>query len=209
MKKLGKLATALLTVATCVFAHNIAKADTLVSYSTTGFFSGNTPSLMVGGDTISFTGTTGNVSAPTFANMGSFATTALSSQSFNGYSFTLEITEITPPSSTSSPQSVTAELTGTLKTNGSFLTVDFQGQTANFDIPSLNETLTFYPSTPSSFGVSAPTSINPNTSTSLQGSIDVSSNQTVPTPLPKSGLAGFGLLGALFIGTVRKHRALI
>jgi len=197
--KMKLLAIALLASVVALIGQT-ASAD-LVTYSTSGVFSGGSGTLSLGGTAVSLNGATltfagfgDSVDAPTFARLGQFAATnppltnPPTIADFAGTNFTLTITQFVPLPNGPGSQALSAMLNGQLKFNGSSLVVDFGTQTAVFN--TLNggviTTTTYYPSTPSQLFQPAATSINPNTVTTLQGSINIETKGNPLVPLPAS-----------------------
>jgi len=122
-----KLALALIFCGASAFAAT-------VTYTTTGTFSNSLSTISAGGVTITYTPVTvaDTVTAPSFANVGSFTVSGAGSNTFSD-SFTLTILQSAPPGGSSSTVStVSGLLTGT----SSGIALSFTP--ANFNIGAAN-----------------------------------------------------------------------
>jgi hypothetical protein len=181
--KFNKIALSLLFCGATAFANS-------VSYSTAGLFtSDSSNTISNSGETITFTGTTGNVGTPTFSSLGSFTTTGSGLGTFND-SFTLTITQTVPSNGIGT---ASTNISGTISSNSSTILLTFVPSDV---VIGTGAGMVSYLFSPDSYGLNNP---------SVSGGVTTIETYITSTPEPASfGLLGGALLG---LGMIARRRA--
>lgn len=178
-----KLALSLLLFGASAFA-------TPVAYTTTGVFASDSTNTITNGDaTITFAGTSGSVSAPTFSSLGTFTVTGTVGGTFSD-TFTLTISQTIPAAGNGTS---TSKVNGTISGNSSGILLSFVPPAVVIGSGAQQVTYTFSPET---YGLNNP-AVNSG-KTTIEAYITAA-------PEPASlGLFGGSLLGiALIVRRVR------